>query len=102
MVDAVGDDLTVLADSGVRSGVDVIRLLALGAKGVLLGRAYIYALAAAGEAGVAHLLRLFAEDMKVTMTLTGATSPSAISLDCLDRLEQDQHRTHAVPASLPA
>ncbi|EIY5052080.1 MULTISPECIES: FMN-dependent L-lactate dehydrogenase LldD [Klebsiella] len=102
VVDAVGDDLTVLADSGVRSGVDVIRLLALGAKGVLLGRAYIYALAAAGEAGVAHLLRLFAEDMKVTMTLTGATSPSAISLDCLDRLEQDQHRTHAVPASLPA
>ena len=102
VVDAVGGDLTVLADSGVRSGVDVIRLLALGAKGVLLGRAYIYALAAAGEAGVAHLLRLFAEDMKVTMTLTGATSPSAISLDCLDRLEQDQHRTHAVPVSLPA
>ena len=102
VVDAVGDDLTVLADSGVRSGVDVIRLLALGAKGVLLGRASIYALAAAGEAGVAHLLRLFAEDMKVTMTLTGATSPSAISLDCLDRLEQDQHRTHAVPVSLPA
>ncbi|WP_373555510.1 FMN-dependent L-lactate dehydrogenase LldD [Klebsiella variicola subsp. variicola] len=102
VVDAVGDDLTVLADSGVCSGVDVIRLLALGAKGVLLGRAYIYALAAAGEAGVAHLLRLFAEDMKVTMTLTGATSPSAISLDCLDRLEQDQHRTHAVPVSLPA
>ncbi|PXM40673.1 alpha-hydroxy-acid oxidizing protein [Klebsiella variicola] len=102
VVDAVGDDLTVLADSGVRSGVDVIRLLALGAKGVLLGRAYIYALAAAGEAGVAHLLRLFAEDMKVTMTLTGATSPSAIGLDCLDRLEQDQHRTHAVPVSLPA
>ncbi|MFW2322559.1 FMN-dependent L-lactate dehydrogenase LldD [Klebsiella variicola] len=102
VVDAVGDDLTVLADSGVRSGVDVIRLLALGAKGVLLGRAYIYALAAAGEAGVAHLLRLFAEDMKVTMTLTGATSPSAISLDCLDRLEQDQHRTHAVPVSLHA
>lgn len=102
VVDAVGDDLTVLADSGVRSGVDVIRLLALGAKGVLLGRAYIYALAAAGEAGVAHLMRLFAEDMKVTMTLTGATSPSAISLDCLDRLEQDQHRTHAVPVSLPA
>lgn len=102
VVDAVGGDLTVLADSGVRSGVDVIRLLALGAKGVLLGRAYIYALAAAGEAGVAHLLRLFAEDMKVTMTLTGATSPSAISLDCLDRLERDQHCTHAVPVSLPA
>lgn len=102
VADAVGDDLTVLADSGVRSGVDVIRLLALGAKGVLLGRAYIYALAAAGEAGVAHLLRLFAEDMKVTMTLTGATSPSAISLDCLDRLEKDQQRSCAVPVSLSA
>lgn len=102
VADAVGDDLTVLADSGVRSGVDVIRLLALGAKGVLLGRAYIYALAAAGEAGVVHLLRLFAEDMKVTMTLTGATSPSAISLDCLDRLEKDQQRSRAVPVSLSA
>ncbi|HCU0525979.1 TPA: FMN-dependent L-lactate dehydrogenase LldD [Klebsiella quasipneumoniae] len=102
VAEAVGDDLTVLADSGVRSGVDVIRLLALGAKGVLLGRAYIYALAAAGEAGVAHLLRLFAEDMKVTMTLTGATSPSAISLDCLDRLEKDQQRSRAVPVSLSA
>ena len=102
VADAVGDDLTVLADSGVRSGVDVIRLLALGAKGVLLGRAYIYALAAAGEAGVVHLLRLFAEDMKVTMTLTGATSPSAISLDCLDRLEKDQQRIRAVPVSLSA
>ncbi|EPR8096921.1 FMN-dependent L-lactate dehydrogenase LldD [Klebsiella quasipneumoniae subsp. similipneumoniae] len=102
VADAVGDDLTVLADSGVRSGVDVIRLLALGAKGVLLGRAYIYALAAAGEAGVVHLLRLFAEDMKVTMILTGATSPSAISLDCLDRLEKDQQRSRAVPVSLSA
>ncbi|WP_426777961.1 FMN-dependent L-lactate dehydrogenase LldD [Klebsiella quasipneumoniae] len=102
VAEAVGDDLTVLADSGVRSGVDVIRLLALGAKGVLLGRAYIYALAAAGEAGVAHLLRLFAEDMKVTMTLTGATSPSAISLDCLDRLEKDHQRSRAVPVSLSA
>ncbi|MCU7508151.1 FMN-dependent L-lactate dehydrogenase LldD [Klebsiella quasipneumoniae] len=102
VAEAVGDDLTVLADSGVRSGVDVIRLLALGAKGVLLGRAYIYALAAAGEAGVAHLLRLFAEDMKVTMTLTGATSPSAISLDCLDRLEKDQQCSRAVPVSLSA
>jgi len=89
IVDAIGDDITVLVDSGVRSGVDVIRMLALGAKGVLLGRAYIYALAAAGESGVAHLLKLFAEDMKVTMTLTGATSPSQISQDCLDRLAKE-------------
>ena len=89
VADAVGGDLTVLADSGVRSGVDVIRMLALGAKGVLLGRAYIYALAAEGEAGVTNLLRLYAEDMKVTMTLTGATSPAAISIGCLDRVEKE-------------
>lgn len=89
VADAVGDDLTVLVDSGIRSGVDVIRMLALGAKGVLLGRAYIYALAAAGEEGVEHLLRLYAEDMKVTMTLTGATSPSDINSGCLDRLEKE-------------
>jgi len=89
VADAVGSDLTVLADSGVRSGVDVIKMLALGAKGVLLGRAYIYALAAAGEAGVMNLLRLYAEDMKVTMTLTGATSPQSISISCLDQLEKE-------------
>ncbi|UIN02592.1 FMN-dependent L-lactate dehydrogenase LldD [Yersinia ruckeri] len=89
VVDAVGDDITVLVDSGVRSGVDVIRMLALGAKGVLLGRSYIYALAAAGEAGVKHLLSLYAEDMKVTMTLTGATSPERVSTDCLVRLDKE-------------
>jgi len=84
VVDAVGGDLTVLADSGVRSGLDVVRMLALGAKGVLLGRAYIYALAARGQRGVSHLLDLFAADMKITMTLIGAKSPADISRDALD------------------
>ena len=51
IADAVGDDLTVLADGGVRSGLDVVRLLALGAKGVLLGRAWALPLAARGETG---------------------------------------------------
>lgn len=88
VADAVSDQLTVLADSGVRSGLDVVRMLALGAKGVLLGRAYIYALAAKGEAGVSHLLSLFAADMKVTMTLTGAKSPDQISTNCLDEVER--------------
>jgi L-lactate dehydrogenase (cytochrome) len=72
IADAVGDRLTVLADSGVRSGLDVVRMLALGAKGVLLGRAWVYALAARGEAGVALLLDLIAREMRVAMTLTGA------------------------------
>lgn len=88
IAEAVGKDLTVLADSGVRSGLDVIRMLALGAQGVLLGRAYIYALAAGGEQAVARLLSLFVADMKVTMTLTGARSPSQIGSDCLDKLEK--------------
>ena len=89
VVDSIEDELTVLVDSGVRSGVDVILMLALGAKGGLLGRASIYALAAAGEAGVAHLLRLYAEDMKVTMALTGEASPASINIDCLERLCKD-------------
>lgn len=84
VVDAVGSDLTVLVDSGIRSGLDVVRMLALGAKGVLLGRAYIYALAAGGQQGVAHLLDLFAADMKVTMTLIGAKTPADITCEALD------------------
>ena len=83
IVDKVGDRLTVLADSGVRSGLDVIRLLALGAKGVLLGRAWIYALAAAGEPGVAHVLKLIEAEMRVAMALTGVTSLAAIDRSIL-------------------
>jgi L-lactate dehydrogenase (cytochrome) len=71
IADAVGTDLTILADSGVRSGLDVVRLLALGARGVLLGRAYIYALATAGEAGVSNLLDLIEKEMRTAMALTG-------------------------------
>ena len=71
---AVGDQLTVLADGGVRTGLDVVRMLAMGAKGVLLGRAFVYALATGGEAGVANLLSLIAREMRVAMVLTGAKS----------------------------
>lgn len=83
IADAVGDLLTVLADSGVRSGVDVVRMLALGARGVVLGRAYIYALAAGGEKAVAQLLQLFATEIRVAMTLTGARSIEEIGRENL-------------------
>lgn len=73
IVDAVGDRMTVLADGGVRSGLDIVRLLALGAKGVLLGRAWAYALAGGGQAGVAHVLRLIEDEMRVAMALTGVS-----------------------------
>jgi len=74
IADAVGDRLTVLVDSGIRSGLDVVRMLALGAKGVLLGRAYVYALSTAGEAGVARLLSMIETEIRTIMTLTGAAS----------------------------
>jgi L-lactate dehydrogenase (cytochrome) len=83
IVDAVGDRLIVLADGGVRSGLDVVRLMALGAKGVLLGRAWVYALAGGGEAGIAHMLKLFEAEVKVALSLTGCTSVREISRDML-------------------
>jgi L-lactate dehydrogenase (cytochrome) len=83
IADAVGDALTVLADGGVRNGLDVVRMLALGAKGVLLGRAWVYALAAQGETGVARLLELIAKEMTVAMTLTGVNRIDAIDRSIL-------------------
>jgi L-lactate dehydrogenase (cytochrome) len=83
IADAVGDRVTVLADGGVRSGLDVVRMLALGAQGVLLGRAWAFALAAGGEAGVAKMLGLIAAEMRVAMALTGVTRVSQISRDTL-------------------
>lgn len=71
IVEAVGNRLTVLADGGVRSGLDVVRLLALGAKGVLLGRAWAYALAAGGEAGITRMLGIIEAEMRIAMALTG-------------------------------
>jgi len=83
IADAVGDRLTVLADSGVRSGLDVVRMLALGAHGVLLGRAWLYALAARGEAGVTQLLDLIEKEMRVAMTLTGVNTIAKIDRSIL-------------------
>lgn len=83
IADAVGDRLTVLADGGVRSGLDVVRMLALGAKGVLLGRAWAFALAARGEDGVRHVLDLIEAEMRVAMALTGETGVDRIGPDTL-------------------
>lgn len=83
IAEAAGDRLTVLADGGVRSGLDVVRMLASGAKGVLLGRAWAYALAAAGEAGVSHVLDMIAAEMRVAMALTGATRTCEINEEIL-------------------
>lgn len=83
IVEAVGDKTTVLVDGGIRSGLDVVRMLAIGARGVLLGRAWVFALAAAGQDGVAHVLRLIEAEMRVAMALTGRTRIDAIDRTCL-------------------
>ena len=83
IADAVGDRLTVLADGGVRSGLDVVRMLALGAKGVLLGRAWAFALAADGGRGVRHMLDLIEAEMRVSMALTGVTGVDRIGPETL-------------------
>ncbi len=92
IADAVKGDLKILADSGIRSGLDVVRMIALGADTVMLGRAFAYALAADGEAGVTNLLNLIDKEMRVAMVLTGAKSISEISEDSLVR-ELAQYQT---------
>jgi L-lactate dehydrogenase (cytochrome) len=87
IADAVGDKLTVLADGGVRSGLDVVRMLALGAQGVLLGRAAVYALAARGETGVTQLLDLIEKEMRVAMALTGVRDVASINRSILAELK---------------
>ena len=86
LVRTVQGDLKILGDSGIRTGLDVVRMLALGADSVLLGRAFVYALAAQGEAGVGNLLDLIAKEMRVAMTLTGARRIAVISRDSLVNL----------------
>jgi len=81
VVEAVAGRADVLMDGGIRSGVDVLRALGLGAKGVLLGRAWAYALAARGGAGVAQMLELLRHEMAVAMALTGQTDVKNISRD---------------------
>ncbi|HET7709501.1 MAG TPA: L-lactate dehydrogenase [Sphingomicrobium sp.] len=83
IADAVDGRLPVLADGGVRSGLDVVRMLALGADFVLLGRSWVYALAGGGGAGVAHALKLFEAEMRVAMALTGVTRIDAIDAEII-------------------
>jgi L-lactate dehydrogenase (cytochrome) len=71
VVDAVGADLTVLMDGGVRSGLDVLKTLSLGAKACLIGRAWAWALGGGGETGVAQMLEQMRQELRMAMSLTG-------------------------------
>ncbi len=85
IADKVKGQIRILVDSGIRSGLDVVRMLALGADATLIGRAFIYALAAGGEAGVTKLLSLFEAEMRVAMALTGVRSIAEIDRSALVR-----------------
>ena len=86
IVDAVGGQLEVLFDSGVRTGADVLKALALGAKAVLLGRPWVYGLALGGTDGVRHVLRSLLADLDLTLALSGYRTPGELTRDSL------QHR----------
>ncbi|EJG0882214.1 FMN-dependent L-lactate dehydrogenase LldD [Vibrio parahaemolyticus] len=86
IADAVKGDLKIFVDSGIRTGLDVVRMLALGADCTLLGRSFIYALAAQGGAGVENLLDLYDKEMRVAMTLTGAKTIADLSRDSLVKI----------------
>lgn len=85
IADAVKGQIKILADSGVRNGLDIVRMLALGADCTMIGRAFIYALAAEGGAGVSNLLNLLEKEMRVAMTLTSVKNVAEITGDLLVR-----------------
>lgn len=79
IAEAVAGEATVIADGGIRSGLDVLRLLGLGARGIMLGRAWAYALGARGQEGVSHVLELIAAELRVAMALTGVSRISEVT-----------------------
>jgi L-lactate dehydrogenase (cytochrome) len=83
VVDAVGDQVEVLADGGIRTGLDVIKMMGLGARAVLVGRAWAWAVAARGEAGVRHMLDVMKADIDVALALTGHTAVEAVDRSAL-------------------
>ncbi|QKV94373.1 alpha-hydroxy-acid oxidizing protein [Streptomyces sp. NA02950] len=83
VVDAVGDRLAVLFDSGIRTGDDVFKALALGARAVLLGRPYAYGLGLDGQAGVEHVIRSVLGEFELTMALSGHTDAARLTRDAL-------------------
>jgi L-lactate dehydrogenase (cytochrome) len=84
VVSAVGTQTEVLMDSGIRRGSDVVKALCLGARAVLIGRPYVYGLAAQGETGVDCALSILREEMKRTMTLLGAKTISDLDASYLE------------------
>jgi lactate 2-monooxygenase len=87
VVEAVPDELPVLFDSGIRTGADVVKALALGARAVLVGRPYVWGLALGGERGVTQVLRSLLADFDLTLALSGCTTPSQLGPQLLRRTD---------------
>ena len=85
IVEAIGNKMEVLFDGGVRSGQDVMRALALGAKACMIGRAYIYGLGALGEQGVAEAIGCIKRELETTMALTGINTIGEIGPQVIAR-----------------
>lgn len=85
IADAVGNDMPLLVDGGIRRGTDVLKALALGARAVLIGRPYVHALATAGALGVAHCIRLLRDELEAAMALTGCATLADIHRDIIDQ-----------------
>ncbi len=83
IMDAVGDKVEVHLDSGIRSGQDVMKALALGAKGTFIGRAFIYGLGAMGEPGVTRALEVIQREMDISMALCGIKTVDQITRDIM-------------------
>jgi lactate 2-monooxygenase len=86
VVDAVGDDVPVVFDSGVRSGPDVLKALALGATAVGIGRPYVYGLAIDGQAGIEHVIRCLLAEVDLTMAIDGYPRVSELTRSALKRI----------------
>jgi L-lactate dehydrogenase (cytochrome) len=90
VVDAVGSEIEVMFDSGVRTGADIMRALALGARSCIVGRSYIYGLGAGGQAGVAHAIEILRKEFDVTMALCGVKSTAEINREVLADTESQR------------
>jgi 4-hydroxymandelate oxidase len=86
VVDAVGDQVDVLVDGGIRRGTDILKALALGAKAVLLGRPILWGLAVNGEAGVQHVLELLRDELELAMALSGCAKLQDIEPNLIVRM----------------
>ncbi|MEX2035079.1 MAG: alpha-hydroxy acid oxidase [Xanthobacteraceae bacterium] len=92
IVDAVGAEIEVMFDSGIRTGADIVRALALGARSCIIGRSYIYGLGAGGQAGVARAIEILGKELDVTMALCGVNSLAEIDRDVIADSPMDTQR----------